>query len=197
MSMEFQPSQFLAQLMDLASTSQDAIQQFLDLIRLQGSVAAFKSYYVFNGIWDGCHKAVIEELAGFPSISKIDLDEVFYLASGGNSSLINRNSSLIATQSSSGYWWNISKIGADKVRDNLQVDGTGALVGIIAHGFDGTHPDLAPRWKSLYGWKDFICRRAAVGEDDAGEIDCYFLRMSATQKATIPSFVALNPTSIS
>lgn len=54
------------------------------------------------------------------------------------------------------------------MREKLGIDGTGVLVGVIDEGFSGNHPDLEPRWKSQYGWKDFINDEADPYDSDNG-----------------------------
>jgi hypothetical protein len=149
-------AQVVSELMQLAGRSQTPIRQFLEQKRVHGSVESFKPYYIFNGIWTRCQKSVIDELIFLPAISKVYSDEVIVMENQRSNELKNSLSYLKGLKSSSSsYWWNILKIGADKVRDNLQLNGAGILVGVIDHGFSPTHPDLSPRWKSLYGWKDF------------------------------------------
>ena len=61
--------------------------------------------------------------------------------------------------------WNLKKIGAERVRENLQINGTGVLVGVIDTGFSNAHSDLSPRWKSQFGWKDFVNGNSSPYED--------------------------------
>lgn len=149
--------QVLSELMNLAETSQALVRQLLEQERLAGNVASFKTYYVFNGVSVRCKKAIIAKLVLLPAISKVYLDEQIFLESLPSDSVMKHMPSVgpLKSNVSSGYWWNIAKIGAHKVRDYIQIDGEGILVGVIDNGFSATHPDLSPRWKSVYGWKDF------------------------------------------
>jgi subtilisin family serine protease len=61
-------------------------------------------------------------------------------------------------------------IQADRVWNELGIDGAGALVGGMDTGVDGTHPALADRWRGNFApWDE--CWRDAVGFGDATPVD--------------------------
>ena len=138
-------------LQNVANATQSKIISFLENEQRANKVITFKSYYIFNGLFVECTKEAVLRLADFEEIKTIFENKTISIT--GSSA--NYRSSLMFN-SSSGYWWNITKIGAKKVREQLGVDGTGVLIGIIDEGFSSNHPDLVPRWKSQFGWRDFV-----------------------------------------
>ncbi len=148
-------AEVLTYLQEFTSLRQDPIRRFLTVNLSSKNVETFKPYYIFNGLYAKCQKAVIEKLSQFASIARIHLDEVIKVGDMKGFATQPVATSIAMPQTSPTYWWNIRKIGTPKVRDNLSIDGSGVLIGIIDEGFSGNHPDLVPRWKSQYGWIDY------------------------------------------
>lgn len=144
-------SAVISALLVKANQTQKNVLLFLNNEKNKGNVKQIRSFYIVNGIHTRCTKDVVEKLLTFNEIAVVYFDEV--VKTGGikftKTSEVSNN---IYSTTSSNYWWNIEKISADRVHDELGTTGSGVIVGIIDEGFSSNHPDLVPRWKSQYGW---------------------------------------------
>lgn len=111
-----------------AASSQADIRSTLRLRSRQGSVASFTPLWVANAISVTATADVIAELANSPSVRTVQPDRIDLVPSAAPAT---------ATQAA---------LRAPAVWD-LGNTGQGVVVANLDSGVDGSHPDLAPRWR--------------------------------------------------
>jgi subtilisin family serine protease len=117
-----------------AAVSQADLRQQLDRWHL-----AYTPYYLVNGLEVDAGEGVRAWLAGRDDVDRVLVTERLrpLPAPGG----VTRGSTSVPPTAADE--WNISQIGADRVRSELKVDGRQIVVGSSDSGVDGTHPALA------------------------------------------------------
>ena len=115
-------------------SDQAEVNAFLQNKKLSGDVSTFKAYKVFNGFVVTGNKDLIWELAARPDVEYIHID---------------RLNELIKVQPAQvqELTWGIEKVRANKVWQELDVTGSGAVVCVVDTGVDATHPALADNWR--------------------------------------------------
>ncbi len=168
-------------LVEIARRTQKEFLEIFEKAKVKGGVEEFQSFFIVNSVFVRCTRGLLEEIAKRPEVAKIwDNSKIVTVGGDGDKNLLPKvaasvrtvrqgsHSSSVAKVASASAWWNIQKIGADKAWNNLDINGTGVLVGIIDCGFSGNHPDLVPRWKQQYGWKDFVNNQSQPYDSPSG-----------------------------
>jgi bacillopeptidase F len=126
-----------------ASRAQDRTLRFL---ASQEKAAGMKSFWINNSVALQATRSLIEDLATFEEIERIDFDEpVGFTEPAG------------PAEKTPATEWNIPMIGADQVWSALGYDGTGIVVGSMDTGVDLTHPALSGKWRGgTNSWIDII-----------------------------------------
>jgi len=119
-----------------SSTSQKNIQSLLASRQRAGLVSRAQSFWIFNGLAVSAEPQVIEELGRLPEVAAIEVDRVIQAPEMG----VLGEPSPASAQSS---------ISLLRVPDlwTRGDRGAGVVVASLDTGVDGTHPDLAGRWR--------------------------------------------------
>ncbi|MEV4759061.1 S8 family serine peptidase [Micromonospora sp. NPDC049559] len=115
-----------------AERTQAGLRRDLDRLHLR-----YTPYYLVNGVDVEGGPGIRAWLARRPGVARVLLDQRLrpLPAAAG----VSRGDAAAPA----GPQWNIRMIGADRVREQLGVDGTGIVVGSSDSGVDGGHPALA------------------------------------------------------
>jgi serine protease AprX len=119
-----------------ARPSQANLRARLDQLQAAGTVSDVVSFWIFNGISLNATPAVIKELANRPEIASIVSDQVYITAEPV--------SGVIATATTPNS--NISLLNAPALWA-LGFKGQGVVVANMDTGVDGSHPDLASKFR--------------------------------------------------
>ncbi|MBN1877655.1 MAG: S8 family serine peptidase [Anaerolineae bacterium] len=138
-------------LIDIAQTTQGPVKTLLDTRMSTGDVAAYQSFYIFNGFAVEGGLDTIVELAQRADVERIvaNYPKVYY----NNNNVARESSPLNALGGLHADNWNIDLVDADRVWNELSVTGEGAVVAVYDSGADWDHPALMPRYRgySLVG----------------------------------------------
>ena len=115
--------------------------------RLPGSVQNIRPFWVFNGLAVVGQGTTALEIAGRDDVKAVRPDHIRYLSDPVEP----QNQSDLALSDSESLEWNIEKIGADKVWNALNIDGTGVVVGNMDTGVDWKHPALIANYRGNTG----------------------------------------------
>lgn len=120
-----------------ASGSQRDIVEMIRREEARGRVAKFTPYWIFNGLSIRAVPAVIREIASRDDVEMVLEDYPLPLPSVLPAQPL---------QTEALYAWNIEQVRAPEVWER-GYDGEGVVVGIFDTGVDGTHPDLAGKFR--------------------------------------------------
>lgn len=120
-----------------ASGSQQSIAAMIRQEEARGRAAQYRPYWIFNGFSIQALPAVIREIASRGDVETVLEDYPLPLPS-----LIPAE----PLQSEALYTWNVEQVRAPEVWES-GYDGDGVVVGIFDTGVDGTHPDLAGKFR--------------------------------------------------
>ncbi|MEV6262439.1 S8 family serine peptidase [Streptomyces sp. NPDC051784] len=123
---------------------------------LKDADAPYTSYWISNTVRVTGDKALAEKIAARPEVASISADDPVKLPvplDGATEPKVD------------GVEWNVDRIGAPKVWNELGVRGEGVVIGSIDTGVDETHPALAGSYRGLradggydhaYNWFDAV-----------------------------------------
>lgn len=150
-----------------ASKSQANLLQYVDAQKLLGGVSEVESFYIVNMVYLKANQEVIEAISLMDEVEKIYFNETVYLigheeqtegsievdvieeALGGFSSEEVSGETDITTSAvtSSDIEWNIKQVKADLTWNQLGIDGTGVVIGVIDSGVTWDHPALKNKYR--------------------------------------------------
>ena len=116
----------------------------------QGRVRDVRPFWIFNGVAATAKEAAIRRLAAHKDVREVRFDAPIPAPRPRPAAVA---SPAVSTESA----WNITQIRAPDVWAIAPgYDGTGIVVGSFDTGVDGTHPDLAPRYRGNHAisWFD-------------------------------------------
>jgi|GEM_PF-2436840 len=143
------------------------------LTALQGPAGSGKalandieSFWIINGVGATLDQQTILQLAGMPEVERIYIDEEFTLPPEESVALPSAGSGGGTSEGN----WGIAKIRADKVWSDLNIDGSGIVVGTIDTGVNKEHPALKARYRGnhtyhVYSFRDFVGDKLAPYDD--------------------------------
>ena len=147
-----------------AKTSQADLLADLDAAKAGGGVAGYTSHWLVNGIVVKATVAAVRDLAARPDVERVEADLQVELIQP-----IPSQKELPADKADRGIGMTpgVQALNAPQVWDELGIDGTGVIVGVLDTGVDGSHPALASRWQGLFttpaeSWLD----AAGLGDTD-------------------------------
>uniref|UniRef100_UPI00406C8064 S8 family serine peptidase n=1 Tax=Paenisporosarcina sp. FSL H8-0542 TaxID=2921401 RepID=UPI00406C8064 len=157
-----------------ASETQYSIKTYLDQEKKKGNVKEFQSFYIVNGMAVTGTKEVMEKLAAFPEVEKIQPNETVQLISNESSKTPIQPTADTQADTTS-IEWNIAKIDVPHVW-NMGIDGAGTVVASIDTGVQWNHPALKEKYRgynpanpnqpdNTYNWYDAITGKSAPFDD--------------------------------
>ncbi|GGK28990.1 hypothetical protein GCM10010965_22280 [Caldalkalibacillus thermarum] len=125
-------------LQETSTASQQRLINRLERYQREGKVVDYYPYYIINAVYARASKEAIADLARFPEVARIALDEKIEL----------QLSSLdTVSPQSGGLEWNLKRIQVQQVWDKLGIRGEGVVVGIIDTGVHWQHEALKTKWR--------------------------------------------------
>ncbi len=165
-------SQVIAALRSEAEQGQAGLLELLSALRRRGEVSSYTPYWITNAIAVRATPEAIEDLARRPEVLAIEPRPVFTvdesLRAEGSCTPSRSNPSARGIGVSGG----VRAIRAPQVWNDLLINGTGALIGILDTGVDGNHPALRDRWRGNNGhpwqecWHDVVNSGSTYPNDD-------------------------------
>jgi subtilisin family serine protease len=159
-------------LREAASRSQQPILTELALQRAAGPVRGFTPYWIINALTVATTVDGARELARRDDVDVVEPDLAFELVGPAESP--EHQEDISRGLRAIGITPGVVAVGARQVWTELGIDGTGALVGNMDTGVDGTHPALAARWRGNFA-PAAHCWRDAVGFGDTTPEDHHFV----------------------
>ena len=137
------------ELQDTANRTQGQVRALIAREEAAGNARNVKSFWVINGFALSAHPDAIARIAAHGDVNRVRFDRKIPAPHLTPSSIST------TPPSTTDPVWNIAQIRAPDVW-NLGYDGTGVVVGSFDTGVDGTHPDLAPRYRGndAISWYD-------------------------------------------
>ncbi|MDQ0970419.1 bacillopeptidase F [Neobacillus niacini] len=138
-----------------AEQTQYHIKNFIGQKKAEGKLKDDQSYYIVNAVSFTSTKEVVQEIAAFPEVNHIYLNERHALPKPKTSGVQKVTSELP---------WNLEKIQAKKAWEN-GLDGSGVVVATLDTGVDVTHPSLKKQYRGLnadgtfthtFNWLDLV-----------------------------------------
>lgn len=141
-----------------AARSQASVLAYLHAEQSRGSVKSIVSYWVFNGLAVTADRAVLATLAARPDVERIQADHVRRLADARPEDPTDD----VAGSALAAIEWNVAKVRAPEVWNNLGVTGQGVVVANIDSGVYYPHPALQRSYRGYnngtpdhnYNWFD-------------------------------------------
>lgn len=133
------------ELVETATDTQRDLESFLEVKKLEGHVESFQSFYIVNGFAVTGTKETAEELAAYPEVKRITLDQQQKLTpiiEGSEVAVINK----VQEASSEEIEWNVERIGAPEVWSS-GITGEGIVVANLDSGVDYNHPALKTKYR--------------------------------------------------
>jgi len=122
-----------------AKDSQAGVVSYLEQKIQEGAVTRYKSYWVFNGLAVDGDLATALALARRSDVEAIRPNRIHHLPP--------HTVENTSTASLPPPEWNITKIGADRVWNELGITGEGIVVANMDSGVDWTHPALQAKYR--------------------------------------------------
>ncbi|PAE40348.1 S8 family serine peptidase [Bacillus sp. 7884-1] len=138
-----------------AEQTQYTIRNFIQQKKSEGKLKDDQSYYIVNAVSFNSTKKVVEEIAAFPEVNRIYLNERHVMPKPETSGGQTLTSELP---------WNLEKIHAKKAWEN-GLDGSGVVIATFDTGVDVNHPSLKNQYRGLnadgtfthtYNWLDLV-----------------------------------------
>jgi bacillopeptidase F len=138
-----------------AEQTQYHIKHFIRQKKAEGKLKDDQSYYIVNAVSFTSTKEVLQEIAAFPEVNHIYLNERHALPKPKTSGVQKLTSELP---------WNLEKIQAKKAWEN-GLDGSGVVIATLDSGVDVNHPSLKNQYRGLnadgtfthtFNWLDLV-----------------------------------------
>lgn len=155
-------------LRDVADRTQAGLVQEMSLGRSSG-IRGFTQYWILNAMTVVGTVDAIRDLALRPDVDVIEAD----LRVGLIEPIVPDPSIGSKFRRGGGITPGVLAIEADRVWNELGIDGTGALVGNMDTGVDGAHPALSARWRGNFAPAS-ECWFDAVGFGDLTPVDRHY-----------------------
>lgn len=149
-------------LSERAARNDAALRAFLQGQGLAQEVSALQPFVAFNGFSITTNQQVINALRGWNRVSSIELDVPVQLDLPMAGVTLDQVNSV---------QWNIAQIGADRVWNDLQINGAGVVVGVLDSGTRHTHEALRDNYRCAGTshancWLDAINSRTTPYDDN-------------------------------
>ena len=139
----------VAELRSTAENSQQGILDWLQAAHLHGVVSGYKPLWIVNAVSVEAQSETIWDLAARPDVGLIRQDSIHALDDDLSSLQV-----LSSTLTSGSVQWNVARVGADRVWNELGITGRGIVVANLDSGVDWQHPALLSQYRgySDKGW---------------------------------------------
>ena len=127
-------------LKNTAKSSQEGILKYLEGEKESGHVKELNSFYIMNVIYMKANEEVIKNISYREEVKYIHLDKEIEIQVDEVDELqLNSNSDNIA--------WGVKQVGAPQVWNELGINGSGVVVGVMDSGMDWQHEALKTKWR--------------------------------------------------
>ena len=136
----------LGALQDAAHRSQGALTEYLQARQRDGGIRGYTPHWLINAVVVVGTVDAIRELALRDDVEAIEPDLKVELIEP----IQDEKATPPGGHRGIGTTPGVEAIQAPRVWEELGIDGTGVVVGIMDTGVDGTHPALSARWRGLF-----------------------------------------------
>ncbi len=166
-SMETRHRVVVEELQKAAHISQRDLLADLDAKAATGEVRGYTPHWLVNGVVVVTTVNGVKALAERDDVDVIEADLVVELIEPVKSD------KTVSPDKGIGIAPGIVDVGARRVWDELGIDGTGAIVGVLDTGVDGAHAALSARWRGNFA-PAAECWLDAAGLGDATPVDQHY-----------------------
>ncbi|MBU1072471.1 S8 family serine peptidase, partial [bacterium] len=161
-------STVIRSLRDTAVRSQQPLLDELETLRGRGQVRGYTPHWLINSVVVATTVNEISRLAARPDVEVIEPDLVVELIGP-----VTEPRAKSLGSRGIGITPGVVDVGARRVWDELGIDGTGAVVGVLDTGVDGSHPALSARWRGNFA-DPAECWLDAAGLGDPTPVDQHY-----------------------
>ncbi|WP_430791328.1 S8 family serine peptidase [Virgibacillus flavescens] len=162
-----QRSAVLSELKATSLASQRNVKKYLEQQVEKGNAANIHSYYVVNGMAVTATKEVAQKIATFAEVEKILPNETRQLFATKTKGAATPKSDVANVE------WNVERVGAPQVWEDLGIDGTGTVVASIDTGVQWDHPALKDNYRGYDAATDTVEHDYNWFDATAGESEPY------------------------
>ncbi len=134
-------------LQEVADRTQIDLLASLENNKANGGILGYTPHWLVNGVVVVGTVDAIRQLAARSDVERVEADLVVELIEPIQS---DKEVRLDKDANGIGITPGVVAVGARQVWDDLGIDGTGVVVGILDTGVDGNHPALAARWRGNF-----------------------------------------------
>ncbi|WP_053217671.1 S8 family serine peptidase [Virgibacillus senegalensis] len=138
-------SAVVTELKSTALESQQSLQTYLNRAEQEGEVSSFHSYYIVNAMAVTSNEKVMKEIAAMPEVEKVLPNRVRKLAPAAQEAV----KEMKRAKETDAVEWNISRIGAPEVWEEMGIDGSGVVIANIDTGVQWDHPALQHQYRGF------------------------------------------------
>lgn len=146
-----------------AQRSQADLRSWLAAANHEGSVVAYRPYYIVNAILVTSDLTALDALAARADVARIEPLATYFVPQAN-----------VTPAAPTAVEWGVAQIGADQVWADYNIRGQGVVVGNIGTGVQHTHPALNTQYRGTdtgshdYNWFDATGAFPAAPNDDNG-----------------------------
>jgi len=161
----------LDSLKDKARETQTDLLNSLENKKASGEILGYTPHWIVNAVVVKGTVEAITKLAERDDVERIEADLVVELIEP-----ISGNKHISADSSAKGVGITpgVVAIGAPEVWNDLGINGSGVIVGILDTGVDGTHPALSARWQGNFSPAEHCWLDAANLGDTSFPVDQHY-----------------------
>lgn len=163
-------AEVVGELQERAASTQPSLLADLETMRLQGAVRGFTPHWLVNSVVVRTTVEEVPALAARPDVLVVEPNLVVELIQPVGEP---HSKGADLRGGGIGITPGVVSVGARRVWEELGIDGTGAVVGILDTGVDGAHPALSDRWRGNFA-PAAHCWFNAIGDGSTTPTDTHY-----------------------
>ncbi|QTM97927.1 S8 family serine peptidase [Sediminibacillus dalangtanensis] len=138
-------SAVVTELKSTALESQQSLKKYLESATEKGKVSSYNSYYIVNAMAVTSNEEIMKEIAAMPEVEKVLPNRVRKLTPAEQETV----KEMKLAKETNATEWNIDRVGAPEVWEEMGIDGSGVVVANIDTGVQWDHPALQDQYRGF------------------------------------------------